>query len=276
MPNADRIQTLQSELAALKRQRKEQAIAAKMSRKWVSVKKRMPGDDDPWDWIDSIKAAVLIWRNGHVEHGCYDKENKRWYEDDGTYCYIWAKETTEGITHWMDQRWRTADCWYPPYGPGIVNHILYLWRRFTQGVSDTAHDMRPKSWSMGKAQLDKKVVFYKDASGKIMSGMPENLPAPRGYEKIICNSAHEAERFSELQRRQERFEHRRQQEERGQIEGHFQKEWRSEAYNLMVNARDSKNREFMRRALERNAQRGDPTAFERESYLHAEGFEQNH
>jgi hypothetical protein len=272
----NRIEVLQTELAALKQQRKEKAIAAKRSKKWVSVKKRMPGDDDPWDWIDSIKAAVLIWRNGHVEHGCYDKENKRWYEDDGTYCYIWAKETTEGITHWMDQHWRTADCWYPPYGPGIVNRIVYIWRRFTQGVSDTAHDMRPKSWSMGKAQLDKKVVFYKDASGKIMSGMPENLPAPRGYEKIICNSAHEAERLSELQRRQERVEHRRQQEQRGAIEAEFIGQIRSDRRTLMANARDNKNRDFLRRAEEMSEGRKNPTAYERESYLHAEAYEKGH
>ena len=106
-----------------------------------------------------------------------------------------------------------------------------------------------------------------------MSGLPANLPAPRGYEKIVCNSASEAERYSELQRRQERVEHRSQQEQRASIENEFASEIRSEMRTKMANARNPKNREFMRRALERMDNRKDPTAFERESFLHSEAYE---
>jgi hypothetical protein len=168
----------------------------------------------------------------------------------------------------------TSDYW-PPCGPGFKNRILYIWKRFTQGASNMAQDMRPKGWSR-KAQLDKKVTFYRDRSGRIMTGMPENIPTPKGLERIVCGSVQEAERYSELQRRQERVEHHAEQERRGAIEGQFQKEWRSEAYNLMVNARDAKNREFMRRALERNENRSDPTRYERESFLHSEAYEDRH
>jgi hypothetical protein len=138
-----------------------------------------------------------------------------------------------------------------------------------------AHDLRPKGWSK-TAQLGKKPVFYRDSSGKLMAGLPENIPAPKGFEKIICNSAHEAERFSSIQRQQEKVEHGRAMAERGAIEGQFQSEWRSEAHHLMANARDNKNREFMRRALERNESHSDPTRYERESYLHSEAFEDKH
>ncbi len=63
-------------------------------------------------------------------------------------------------------------------------------------------------------------------------------------------------------------------EERGAIESEFQREIRSELHTKMANARNNVNREFLRRALENNQGRRDPTAYERESYLHAEGHEQ--
>jgi len=124
--------------------------------------------------------------------------------------------------------------------------------------------------------LDKKVTFYKDSSGRILTGMPENIPAPKGLERIVCGSALEAERYSSLQRSQEKVEHRAEQERRGAIEGEFQREIRSEMHTKMANARNAQNREFMRRALENNANRKDPTAYERESYLHAEAYEKGH
>ena len=138
-----------------------------------------------------------------------------------------------------------------------------------------AYDLRPKGWG-SKAQLDKKVTYYRDSTGKLMTGLPEFMPAPKGYEKIVCGSVQEAERYSALQRRQENYEHSRQSEERGRIEGEFQAAIRSEMTTKMLNARNNTNREFMRRALERNADKSDPTRYERESYLHSEAFEDRH
>ena len=107
-----------------------------------------------------------------------------------------------------------------------------------------------------------------------MGGLPENIPAPRGFEKIVCGSAMEAERYSSLQRNQERIEHRRTQEQRGDIEGSFADEIRSEMRTKMANARNNLNKDFMRRAIERMDGKTDPTRFERESFLHSEGYEQ--
>jgi hypothetical protein len=165
--------------------------------------------------------------------------------------------------------------------PGEPKDFTYWWKRLREwwdrrkGNAQQASDWLT-GWTSHNAQLDKKPIFYRDASGKIMTGMPESIPAPRGYEKIVCGSVQEAERYSELQRRQERVEHGRSQAERGAIEAEFQKEIRSEMHTKMANARNATNREFMRRALERNANKSDPTRYERESYLHSEAFEDKH
>ncbi len=260
---AERISILKEELAALKKERKLTAFAVKISREWMSVKIGTP---------DSSTQRAIVWC-GHAEPCWWDNDKKQWFVYNGTWM-LNDKDRLDGVTHWMITDWMTSDYW-PSYGPGILNYLRYIWQRFTQGASDMARDMRPRGWS-SKAQLDKKPVFYRDASGKIMTGLPENVPAPRGFEKIVCNNVYEAERFSEQQRRQERVEHGRQQAERGAIEAEFQREIRSEMTTKMLNARNATNREFMRRALENNANRKDPTAYERESYLHVEAYEKGH
>jgi len=180
----------------------------------------------------------------------------------------------DGVSHWLGTDWMHSK-YSPSYGPGIKNFLLYHWYNLTDRASDMAYDLRPKGWSR-TAQLSKKVTFYKDASGKLMAGLPENIPAPKGYQKIVCNSALEAERYSSLQRQQEQVEHRCQQEQRGAVEGQFAEELRSEMRTKMANARNNLNKDFMRRALERMDGKKDPTAYERESYLHSEAYERNH
>lgn len=259
---ADRISILKEEMDALKRERKEQALALKESKKWVSVKKRLPEQDS---------QRIIVWRENHIEL-CWFSEGK-WFTYNGTY-FLTAKDVIDGVSHWMGTDWMTSQ-YSPAYGPGILNFLRFHWYNLTDRASDMAYDLRPRGWSK-TAQLSKKVTFYRDRTGKLMAGMPENVPTPIGYEKIVCNSAMEAERYSGLQRQQERYEHVKQQAERSAIEGQFQSEWRSEAHHLMANARDNKNREFMRRALERNESHSDPTRYERESYLHAEAYEDRH
>jgi hypothetical protein len=173
-----------------------------------------------------------------------------------------------GVSRWMEVPGEPKDFEY------WMNRIRGWWKR-QKGNAEAAGDWLT-GWGSSKAQLSKKPVFYRSASGQIMSGMPENIAAPYGYEKIVCGSAREAERYSEMQRRQERVTYGRQQEERGMIEGQFRDEIRSEMRTKYANARNPINREFMRRALERNANSSDPTRYERESYLHVEGYEQGH
>ena len=260
MPRTDRIQTLQAELAALKQQRKEQAIAAKKEQQWVSVKKRLPENED---------QRVIVWRDGHMELCWFSK--KKWYAYNGTF-FLQDKDMIDGVSHWQGTDWMTSK-YVPFYGPGIKNFLIFQWYRLTDKASDMAYDLRPKGRSKD-AQMDKKVTFYRDSSGKIMGGLPENIPAPKGYEKIVCGSAMEAERYSSLQRRQEQIEHRYQQEQRGAVEGQFAEELRSEMRTKMANARNNLNKDFMRRALQRMDGKTDPTRFERESFLHSEGYEQ--
>ena len=258
----DRISILKEELVALKQQRKEQAIAAKKEKTWVSVKKRLPENED---------QRVIVWREDHMELCWYSKS--KWYVYNGTY-FLQDKDVIDGVSYWQGTDWLTSR-YCPPYGPGIKNFLIYYWYRMTDRASDMVYDLRPKGWSK-TAQLSKKPTFYRDRSGKLMAGLPENIPAPKGYQRIVCNTAAEAERYSELQRRQERVEHRYQQEQRGAVEGKFAEELRSEMRTKMANARNNLNKDFMRRALERMDGKTDPTRYERESYLHSEAYEKNH
>ena len=262
MSPVDRISTLQAELAALKKQRKYQNLADKLTGRWFSVKDGFPSEDT---------LRVIVWVNGQMERCWYAKE--KFYAYDGTF-FLTEKDRLDGVTHWMLRDWMYSKEW-PQYGPGFKNRLRYLWQHLTYGAQDMAYDLRPKGWSKD-AQMDKKVTFYRDSSGKIMGGLPENIPAPKGYEKIVCGSAMEAERYSSLQRRQEQVEHRYQQEQRGAVEAEFIGQIRSDRRTLMANARNNKNRDFLRRAEEMSEGRRDPTAYERESYLHAEAFEDRH
>jgi hypothetical protein len=60
------------------------------------------------------------------------------------------------------------------------------------------------------------------------------------------------------------------------VEAEFIGQIRSDRRTLMANARNNANRDFLRRAEEMSEGRSDPTRYERESYLHAEAFEDRH
>ena len=126
---------------------------------------------------------------------------------------------------------------------------------------------------MSNVQLSRKVCFYYNStSGEILTGFPEQYPAPRGYEKIVCNSAHEAEIWSERQRKYDNFKHTMIQEQRELIEGPQREAMRSQMRSLMANARNNTNREFLRRALETTDVKAG-WKYARESFLHAEAYE---
>jgi hypothetical protein len=130
---------------------------------------------------------------------------------------------------------------------------------------------------MANAQLSKKVCFwYNGTSGAILTGMPEEYSAPRGFEKIVCNTAHEAEMWSERQRKYEAFKESLKQEERELVEGPIRDNIRSEILHQIANARNSINRDFLKRHLEEYDKKQDPWKWKRESYLHAEAFEKGH
>jgi len=127
------------------------------------------------------------------------------------------------------------------------------------------------------AQLTIKIVFWYDGTtGEIRMGLPEQYPAPNGFEKIVCNSAYEAEAWSERMRKQDAIRQRMEDDQREMIEGPIRSELRSHIFHLMSNARNNMNREFLRRHLELYDQRPNRIQMDRISYLHSEGYEHGH
>ena len=213
--------------------------------KWIKIEKRTPTDDRQVFALSGQCSYLACYRDGN------------W----------WLTNTMRlgSVTRWMEIPGEPKDLEY------WLNRLRGWWKQQRTNVQEASDYF--SGWTSRTAQLGKKPVFYKDASGKIMSGLPEHLPAPRGFQKIVCNSAAEAERFSSLQRQQEQHDHRRQQYERGGIEEEMRSEIRSERRELIRNARNAVNRDFLIAANERFDKQQKPWQYERESFLHAEGYE---
>jgi hypothetical protein len=127
------------------------------------------------------------------------------------------------------------------------------------------------------AQLTTKIVYWYDGTtGEIRMGLPEQFPAPYGFEKIVCNSVHEAEMWSERMRQREAEKLALEDEQREMVEGPIRANLRSYMHHQMANARNNLNREFLRRHLELYDKRPDRTKSNHVSYLHAEGYERGH
>jgi hypothetical protein len=185
-------------------------------------------------------------------------ENGEWY--------IAARMKLGGVRKWMEMPGEPKDFAY------WIRQLKEWWGRRKVNIQETSEYL--SGWTSRNAQIGSKVVFYRDSTGKVITGLPEKYAAPKGFQKIVCGSVQEAERYSEIQRRQETVENGKTMEEREKIEGAAQKEWRRNATRLMENSRNQFNRDFMEAALRRNAEHR-PWEYKRESYLHSEGFEEN-
>ena len=216
--------------------------------KWIKVEKKTPTDDRQVFALSGQCAYLASYRDG------------KW----------WLTNTIGlgSVTRWMEIPGEPKDLEY------WMNPLRGWWKQQRTNAEESADWL--KGWKSGKAQLDKKPVFYRDQTGRIMTGLPEHLPSPKGFEKIICNSAHEAERFSSLQRQQEQHDHQRQQYERGEVEEVQRAEIRSERRTLIANARNAVNRDFLIAANERFDKQHEPWKYEKESYLHSEAYEDRH
>jgi hypothetical protein len=127
------------------------------------------------------------------------------------------------------------------------------------------------------AQLKTKIVYWLDTrSGQLTMGLPESFPAPPFYEKIVCGTAREAETYSRRMREQEHSRESMVDEQREEIEGELIRNLRGHMFNQMANARNAKNRDFLRIFLERQESAVNKTKMKRESYLHSEAFEHGH
>lgn len=130
---------------------------------------------------------------------------------------------------------------------------------------------------MPNAQLSNKPCFYYNGTtGAIMNGLPEQFAAPYGYQKIVCTSVRETEIWSQRQRDWENVKHRMGQEQREMVEGPIKDEIRKHILHQMSNARNQLNRDFLQRHLEQYDKRADPWRWQRESFLHAEAYENGH
>ena len=257
---AERISIEKAELEDLKRQLKQEKIAARIQNKWVNAEKRLPE-------VEGIR--VIAWANDRMEPCWYAGE--KWYVYDGSF-FLLEKDRIENVTHWMPKDFLYTKDW-PLYGPGIKNWLRYYWQRFTQGASDMAQDMRPKGWS-SKAQLDKKVVYYKnECTGEIRMGAPESFPVTPGFQKIVCTSAHEAEVWSDRLRKYNHGKEAKIDDQREMIEGAAAKEIRSEIHHRMANSTSKYGRVYMERFLERMDKAEGRRKMTREEYLHSEGHE---
>ena len=121
------------------------------------------------------------------------------------------------------------------------------------------------------------VVFYFNrAQDRIMVGFPENFPAPAGFEKIVCRSAAEVDKWDRKMRDQEKRDAEMSDEQREAVEGPMRDYARKELTRLMLNARNNLNREFCRVALQKLDDDDKRRKMKRESFMHIAGFENGH
>ena len=257
-----RIANLKAEIASLERQQKQQAVQEKEAHLWRRADKSSPKDD----------SRVIAWSGQQAKAAWFS--NDSFFEYDGTWM-LKNKDKIHNVTHWMGTDWMGSEYW-PMRGPGIKNALRYYWARLTQGATNISYRALPKSWNR-QAQLGHKPVFYfNNKTGEITAGLPEYINAPRGYQRVVCTSASEAEGWSERQRRWDKAKHSKIVEERMAKEEEIHKEIRSELHSRMANARNAYNREFLRRAIETSENQPNKWKYERESYMHCEGYERNH
>jgi hypothetical protein len=123
------------------------------------------------------------------------------------------------------------------------------------------------------------VFWFSRKLDHIRIGAPEWFPIPPnlvllGYEKIVCRTAHDVERWSQKMRDQERREQERSDEQRDAFEGPILAKMRSDLHHQMANARNQINRDFCRQALAKLDEYQDRRLKEKiESMMHVEGFE---
>lgn len=129
-----------------------------------------------------------------------------------------------------------------------------------------------------RARVPIRVTFLLNRSlNRLMIGLPEQFPAPPGWEKIVCTTAAEVDAMSARLRRQEQIDEELTDEQREAIEGPIRDYARKELVTLMMNSHNAINHDFCRFALARMdeadaARRKN----KRESYMHCEAAEQGH
>jgi hypothetical protein len=129
------------------------------------------------------------------------------------------------------------------------------------------------------AQLDVKIVFwYNPRTDHILQGAPERFEPIYGYQKIVCNHALDAERWSKRlneqdKRWQEMNNYEREMKE-GAMRADIRREIKQRLANLVGTSRNvGLNKLFLEKALEELEKAEAKGQTVRESYLHAEAYE---
>ena len=123
------------------------------------------------------------------------------------------------------------------------------------------------------------VFWFSRKIDHIRVGAPEWFPIPPnlrllGYEKIVCRTAKEVERWSQKMRDQDRREREQSDEQRAAFEGQILAKMSSDLQHQMANARNAINKDFCRQALVQLDEYQDRRLKEKiESMMHLEGFE---
>ena len=123
------------------------------------------------------------------------------------------------------------------------------------------------------------IVFYHHRkTGKIIVGFPESWPIPdffkkAGYQKIVCRTMREVDKWDQRIRDQEKREEEMTDEQREAFEGPIRDACRKELVTKYMNARNPINKEFCRQALERIDADERRRKMTRESFMHIAGFE---
>jgi hypothetical protein len=121
-----------------------------------------------------------------------------------------------------------------------------------------------------------KIVFYKWRKGgtiRYTVGASDDYPAPPGAEKIVCESAAEVEKYSQILRDQDAADDEMAEAERYEREEPIWQALRSDLQHKMLNSKNEINREFCRRALMEMDKAEAKRKEVRTSYMHVEGFE---
>jgi hypothetical protein len=121
-----------------------------------------------------------------------------------------------------------------------------------------------------------KIVFYRWVKGGVTRytvGAPEQYPAPKGAEKIVCESAADVDKYSQILRDQDAADAEISEAERYEREEPIWQALRSDLQHRMLNAKNEVNREFCREALRRMDEAEAKRKEVRTSFQHCEGFE---
>lgn len=136
-------------------------------------------------------------------------------------------------------------------------------------------------------QLTKSVTYYfsnptayyqgQQGTGEIIMGLPECYAAPPGFEKIVCQTAMQAERWSARMRLWDETKEKIAQAYQRHQEAEQVQAMRSQMHDNIRNAKNQLNRDFAIQALANFDKRyEDRFEWQRESFLHSEAYDSNH